>query len=173
MANNRSDHNLRDRPTSQQTTTGAPAGRGLRLFAQRTPDALRSAAPGPYGGFFDTWISRLLIGGALLLLIIMFPLQWLRTPSLVVRANVSTFAPRPGVDTAAGGATGAVTANYDLSEEASITAQVYDAAGALVKTLQTNYRQSAGPHFIAWDGTTDSGAVAPDGAYHLDITAKG
>jgi flagellar hook assembly protein FlgD len=173
MANNRSDHNLRDRPTSRQTTTGAPAGRGLRLFGQRTPDALRSAAPGPYGGFFDTWISRLLIGGALLLLVVMFPLQWLRTPSLVVRANMSTFAPRPGVDTAAGGATGAVTANYDLSEEASITAQVYDAAGAVVKTLQTNYRQSAGPHFIAWDGTTDSGAVAPDGAYRLDITAKG
>src|SRR6478736_6531744 len=112
---------------------GRPGGGFLRLFGQRAPTTMGSPAPNQFGHFADSWMSRLLIGAALLLLVVMFPLQWLRTPTLVVRSNVGTFAPRPGAtgDTAAG----SVTASYDLSEEAQISAQVYDSAGATVKTL--------------------------------------
>ncbi|HUS15814.1 MAG TPA: FlgD immunoglobulin-like domain containing protein, partial [Chloroflexia bacterium] len=96
---------------------------------------------------------------------------WLRTPTLVVRANVGTFAPHPGGDLSTG--TGAVTASYDLSEEAGTSALVYDSNGAVVKTLFSEKHESAGPHFIIWDGTTDNGGIAQDGAYRIAITAKG
>ncbi len=175
---NRSSQNTKTGAANRVTTkgTGRSGGWGLRLFSQHTPNSIGSPAPGQAGHFADTWMSRLLIGGALLLLAVMFPLQWLRTPTLVVRANVGTFAPHPGVDATAadgGTVTGTVTANYDLSEEASINAVVYDSAGAVVKTLLTAKQQSAGAHFILWDGSTDNGSIAADGAYRLDITAKG
>ncbi|HMA35371.1 MAG TPA: FlgD immunoglobulin-like domain containing protein [Chloroflexia bacterium] len=173
---NQADQNTRTGNVGHRSTPrGRTRGWGLRLFGQRTPDGMPSPAPGPLGHFSETWISRLLIGGALLLLAIVFPLQWLRTPTLVVRANVGTFAPHPGVAApeAPGASTGAVTASYDLSEDADISAWVYDAAGAVVKTLLTEKHESAGPHFILWDGTTDNGTIAPDAAYRIAVTAKG
>src|SRR3954447_11099445 len=113
---NQSDQNTRRDAVSRVSTPGGGRrGWGLRLFGQRTPGQMQSPAPGQFGHFADTWMSRLLIGGALLLLAVMFPLQWLRTPNLAVRANMGTFAPHPGAAGAA--APGAVTASYDLSEE--------------------------------------------------------
>lgn len=171
---NQSDQNTR------RDSVGRAAGRetgrrgwGLRLFGQRTPGQIGSPAPSQFGHFADTWLSRLLIGGAVLLLAIMFPLQWLRTPTLAVRTNMSTFAPHPGASGAAGAAGGTITASYDLSEEAAITARIVDTTGAPVKTLLTEQRESAGQHFIIWDGTTDAGALAADGSYRIEVMARG
>ncbi len=163
------------RSTAGQRATPSRTAGGLRLFGQHTPGAPAPPGAGQFGRFADTWMSRLLIGGAVLLLAIMFPLQWLRTPELVVRANLNTFSPHPGAAAATGAdaATGAVTASYDLSEDATISASVYDSAGAVVRTLLAEQKESAGPHFVQWDGATDSGGVAVDGAYRLAITARG
>ncbi len=169
----RSDQNTRTGNVGRQSAGANGTGRGLRLFGQRLTGGLQSPAPGPFGRFGDTWISRLLIGGALLLLAVMFPLQWLRTPTLAVRSNVATFAPRPGGDAGAGTGRGTVTAGYDLSEDAAVSATVYDANGAMVKLLRPETRENAGAHFIQWDGTTDNGTVAADGVYHISINAKG
>ena len=179
MANNRSGpailNDRRHEPRRRPKAPAAPAAGACGCSPAHAQHASARPRRGPRRAFADTWMSRLLIGGALLLLAVMFPLQWLRTPTLVVRANVGTFAPRPGVDPNAAepAQTGTVTANYDLSEEASINAQVYDSAGALVKTLVNSEAAERRCR------TSSSGMAhrqrrgRPDGAYRLDITAKG
>lgn len=60
--------------------------------------------------------------------------------------------------------------NITLPREAeNVTAQVFDARGALVATL--NAPKAAGAHSIIWNGETDNGARASDGAYRLSIAA--
>lgn len=169
----RSDQKGRTGNVGRQSAGARGTGRGLRLFGHRLTGGLQSPAPDVAGRFGDSWMSRLLIGGALLLLAVMFPLQWLRTPTLAVRSNVATFAPHPGVAAGANAGRGSVTAGYDLSEDAAVSATVYAANGVAVKLLHPETRENAGAHFITWDGTTDTGTVAADGAYRIEVTAKG
>ena len=48
----------------------------------------------------------------------------------------------------------------------SVTVKIQDSAGALVRTLQLG-EQKAGVIPLAWDGKTDTGALAADGVYKL------
>jgi len=47
---------------------------------------------------------------------------------------------------------------------------VKDSSGALVKTVALDNRR--GPQAFTWDGSTDSGAAAPAGAYKIEVVAK-
>ena len=54
----------------------------------------------------------------------------------------------------------------------SVTIQVFDAAGRLVKTLVNGYKTS-GRKIVAWDGTNNQGKQMASGVYFCRMTAKG
>jgi flagellar basal-body rod modification protein FlgD len=59
---------------------------------------------------------------------------------------------------------------YDLPETAhDITINVKDAHGRTI--YSTDGVKAEGEHLFTWDGTTNSGATAPDGVYTLEIEA--
>ncbi len=64
---------------------------------------------------------------------------------------------------ASGSVLGAVTVPANAN---GVTVQIVDASGAVVKTLPLG-SPSAGLTDFTWDGTTDSGARAPAGAYGI------
>jgi flagellar basal-body rod modification protein FlgD len=68
---------------------------------------------------------------------------------------------------AGGSVSGAVQAPAGAG---SVTVQVTDASGALVKTLQVP-AQASGLTAFTWDGTTNSGAAAPPGTYTFAAAA--
>lgn len=53
----------------------------------------------------------------------------------------------------------------------SVTANVYDASGQLVKTIPLG-SQDAGMVNYSWDGTRDDGSQAPPGEYKIQIDSK-
>ena len=61
---------------------------------------------------------------------------------------------------------------YELSQTSTVTAQILDAAGMLIKTL-TMRLQQAGRHELRWDATNDAGLTAPSGSYTCVIRAGG
>jgi hypothetical protein len=61
---------------------------------------------------------------------------------------------------------------YTLPEAAPVTVRVFNADGALVRTLLSD-SQGAGAHELAWDGQSDNGQVVPSGVYFGRIDAGG
>ncbi len=59
---------------------------------------------------------------------------------------------------------------YTLESNAQVTALITDESGAQVATVSLGY-QNAGVQQFQWDGYTDTGALAPDGAYKVTIQA--
>jgi flagellar basal-body rod modification protein FlgD len=53
----------------------------------------------------------------------------------------------------------------------TVNVTIKDSTGKTVRTLALG-AQSAGIQNFAWDGTTDSGATAVDGAYTFDLQAS-
>jgi len=67
---------------------------------------------------------------------------------------------------------GETTFSYRLSEAASgASISIFDSAGDLV--FQDAAPTEAGIHDIVWDGSTNDGGLAPDGAYSFLVTALG
>jgi hypothetical protein len=64
----------------------------------------------------------------------------------------------------------ATTMTFTLEVGARVLLRVHDVGGRLVRTL-LDRELPAGEHQIAWDGTDQSGAPAPAGAYVLDLRA--
>jgi len=56
------------------------------------------------------------------------------------------------------------------SGTSALQLMVRDASGVLVKTQALEPR--AGAHAFSWDGSTDSGAAAPVGAYQIEVVAR-
>jgi hypothetical protein len=61
---------------------------------------------------------------------------------------------------------------YTLPAEGQVQVRVFDAQGALVRTLLTD-NQSAGSHEVAWDGAGDDGLASPSGVYFGRIESAG
>jgi hypothetical protein len=59
---------------------------------------------------------------------------------------------------------------FELPAEGMTQLRVFDASGALVRTLVDEHR-CAGVHSATWDGRDDSGAVVPSGSYFYRLTA--
>ncbi|MCX7173278.1 MAG: flagellar hook assembly protein FlgD [Proteobacteria bacterium] len=77
----------------------------------------------------------------------------------------------PGTGLALKVADGAAFAGYDLAgpiDNGTIT--ISDANGLAVRTIQLK-GMDAGTHTFQWDGKSDSGAVAADGAYTFKVAA--
>jgi hypothetical protein len=68
--------------------------------------------------------------------------------------------------------TAAVTIRYSLLEAGSVTLQIYDAAGRLVRTLDNGY-QGAGAHKVEWDRKTDGGRHVNAGVYFVKLSRQG
>ncbi|MDT3735021.1 MAG: flagellar hook assembly protein FlgD [Denitratisoma sp.] len=67
---------------------------------------------------------------------------------------------------------GMAIGGIELEEPADrVTVTIKDANGIAVKTLELGGRE-AGSHGIGWDGKTDSGAQAVDGAYTISVVAQ-
>ncbi|MDF7679656.1 flagellar hook assembly protein FlgD [Enterobacteriaceae bacterium ESL0689] len=56
------------------------------------------------------------------------------------------------------------------AEEVTVT--ITDSTGKVIRTIELG-GLSAGVHSFTWDGSTDAGEKAPDGAYKVSISAKG
>lgn len=112
-------------------------------------------------------VTGLTVGAVLVLLAVTFVADWLRTPDLTLSASPLLLSPNGDQDH------DATTATYTLSEDATVTLQVFSQAGGLVRTLAAQQAQAAGQHFIVWDGSNDLGQPVTDGHYRLQVTAKG
>jgi flagellar basal-body rod modification protein FlgD len=70
------------------------------------------------------------------------------------------------------GDTTPVTLQYALDGDAvAVNIQIVDATGQIVRTLPQG-PQLAGSHEVDWDGQTDAGNAAPQGAYQMIVTAR-
>lgn len=54
----------------------------------------------------------------------------------------------------------------------SLVVKVKDASGAVIYTADLGAQDAAGSIPFQWDGTTDGGAVAPDGSYTFEVSAQ-
>lgn len=61
------------------------------------------------------------------------------------------------------------TVTYALAQAATVSVDVYDVRGRLVRPLESGYRE-AGAHDVPWDGAAADGRPAPAGAYIVRIT---
>ncbi len=100
-------------------------------------------------------------------LVILFPMDWMRTPSVTVSIEQEAFSPNQdgNQDTA--------VVLYTLSEDATVSAVVLDDTRSRVRTLLAQDGQMAGQHSVVWDGRDDHGKVVADGQFYVRITAKG
>ena len=57
-----------------------------------------------------------------------------------------------------------------LGVSEAVEMEVYDLGGRLVRRLMTQREESAGRYRIAWDGTDDSGHLAPPGVYAVRLS---
>lgn len=112
-------------------------------------------------------VTALTIGAVLVLLVVTFVGDWLRTPGLTLSATSLFLSPNGDADH------DSTTVSYSLSEEASVTAQVFTEGGGLARTLIDGRTQAAGQHFLVWDGLGDLNQPVADGRYRIQVTAKG
>jgi flagellar basal-body rod modification protein FlgD len=61
---------------------------------------------------------------------------------------------------------------YELASPADrVSVEIKDANGLVVRTLKFDEGQDAGVQMFSWDGKTDSGEQAADGAYSITVAA--
>lgn len=68
--------------------------------------------------------------------------------------------------------TPATNIQYALSDDATVRLDITDLLGRSVTTLVDAW-QAARSYIVTWDGTTDSGGLAPGGVYIYRLTANG
>lgn len=61
---------------------------------------------------------------------------------------------------------------YVLSERSTITAQVLDRDGGVVRTLLPERYQEIGPHMLQWNGRRDDGSPLAAGPYRVRLAAR-
>jgi flagellar hook assembly protein FlgD len=114
-----------------------------------------------------TVASGLVIVAVALALFVLFPLDWMRTPSVTVIVDQGSFSPNSD------GSQDTVTGIYTLSELATVSVEVQDATNRVVRTLLREQKQGSGQHFVTWDGRDEVGQAVADGTYRLVVEVKG
>lgn len=61
--------------------------------------------------------------------------------------------------------------SYNLDGSGYVTIDVYDSDGVIVRTFYKGW-EDKGEHDVNWDGRDDSGAIAGDGSYTFEVTAR-
>jgi flagellar basal-body rod modification protein FlgD len=64
-----------------------------------------------------------------------------------------------------------VTIDYQTGATGPVTVEILDAAGAVVRRIELG-ATSPGFHTVTWDGRTDGGAAATDGAYRVRVNQQ-
>ena len=100
-------------------------------------------------------------------LVILFPMDWIKSPSVTVSVEQEAFSPNQD------GNQDTSVVLYTLSEDATVSASVLDDTRTRVRTLLAKDPQTAGQHSVVWDGRDDHGKIAVDGQYYVRLTAKG
>jgi flagellar hook assembly protein FlgD len=139
-------------------------------FRHETPGRLRDRQRRSRGivfGSIGTTLSLLAIGIVMLLLVVAFPLDWLRPPSVTASSETRVISPNGDGDH------DVAIVKYTLSEQANVTIRVLNQAGNLVRLLVEDEKQSAGQSSVTWDGRDNFGQVVNDGGYRLEVTAQG
>lgn len=67
---------------------------------------------------------------------------------------------------------GAKTLSYTLSRDASVSAQVLNVAGRLVRNLGQAQQRAAGQNELIWDLRSEAGARVPNGIYLVKLGAR-
>lgn len=121
-----------------------------------------------YGRFNTATIaSGLVVVAVALALFILFPLDWMRTPSATLVVDRSLFSPNGD------GSQDMVTGIYSLSELATVSAEVRGVGKQVVRRLLNEQKQGAGQYSVSWDGRDEAGQVVGDGQYRLVVGVKG
>jgi hypothetical protein len=68
--------------------------------------------------------------------------------------------------------TGRTQMGYTLSRTGPVRLEVFDAAGARIRTLDSGIR-GAGPHDVTWDGRDEAGRLVAPAAYFARLDAEG
>ena len=112
-------------------------------------------------------LAILAIGAVGVTLVLLFPMEWVRTPNVMISAERTSISPDGDgeMDTA--------PIVYSLSDDAAVTIEVLDENRALVRTLNDGDLQSSGQHTIVWDGLDRMGQPLLDGRYFVRVTAEG
>ena len=61
--------------------------------------------------------------------------------------------------------------SYTIDDSGYVTIDVYDSDGVIVRTFYKGW-EDQGEHDVNWDGRDDSGAIAGDGSYTFEVTAR-
>jgi flagellar hook assembly protein FlgD len=111
--------------------------------------------------------TALTIGVVALLLAVTFAADWLRTPEVKITNAPQFLSPNHdnSFDTA--------TINYQVSEEAEVSARVLNESSGIVRSLLDGQKETAGQHFLVWNGLNDLGQQATDGNYRLEVSVRG
>ncbi len=104
------------------------------------------------------------IGGTLILL---FPMDWMRTPDVAVSVKRGTISPN------ADGDLDTVPVLYSLSSDATVKVDVLDETRSVVRVLMEETPQVTGQHTMIWDGLDQLEQVLPDGTYFVRVAAQG
>ncbi len=111
-------------------------------------------------------VTALSIGAVILIVAITFIADWMKVPAVNLSAPNQVFSPNGD------GNYDLFTMNYRLDDNSNVTVRVYSGLNA-IRTLADAQSQTAGEHFLSWDGLSDQGTVAADGAYRVEISAGG
>ena len=85
--------------------------------------------------------------------------------------NHGVLAPGAFLNLSTSNGVSAGVAGIDLPKAADkVTVKVFNEANQLVREIDLG-KQAAGSTLFSWDGKTDAGAAAPDGAYHFTVQA--
>jgi len=61
--------------------------------------------------------------------------------------------------------------SYTIDDGGYVTIDVYDSDGLIVRTFYKGW-EDKGEHDVNWDGRDDAGALARDGSYTFEVTAR-
>jgi flagellar hook assembly protein FlgD len=112
------------------------------------------------------FLAILVVGAIGATLMLLFPMDWVRTPNVTVSAERGAISPNGdgNLDT--------VPVMYSLSSDTNVTVEVLDGARNVVRELMLEEPQVAGQHTVVWDGFDRFGQVLPDGRYFVRVTAQ-
>ncbi|RMF46947.1 MAG: hypothetical protein D6755_05895, partial [Anaerolineae bacterium] len=117
-----------------------------------------------YAGIATTVLSIVVVG---LLLTVTFAAEWVRAPEINLTTSQSLISPNGDQDR------DFTTLTYSISDDATVSIQVLDSSGHVVRTLLQGEAQPTGQGFVSWDGSDDSGRRVQDGLYQLQVNAQG
>ncbi len=111
-------------------------------------------------------MTLLLVAAIGVTLVLLFPVEWARTPTVSVAAEQTAISPNGD------GERDTVPVIYSLSTDATVTIEVLDESHALVRRLAEEELQAAGQHTLVWDGLDRLGQALPDGTYFIRVSAQ-